>query len=108
MCAIAGEVKLPSSLLNTAGTLFCWGNNEHQQSHLETGADLNVKVVKAGDWHTCAINKASNLGCWGLNTNGQTDIPDQYKTNITNLAVKNQSTCLLIENYVNCLGEMSF
>ena len=96
MCVVAGdEMNLYNDV--KTGTLFCWGNDDYNQSKLAPGAEVNVFIVKAGDFHTCAINVQSDLGCWGRNTHGQTEISDQYKTNIANIAVKNLSTCLLID-----------
>ena len=105
MCVVAGDEKNNGSLI---GTLFCWGNDDYKQSHLDPGIESKVAIVKAGDWHTCAINYESQLGCWGDNSHGQNDIPDKYKTDVSNLAVKNLSTCLLIGNSFVCLGKLNY
>ena len=79
MCAltdISNSRQQPNAEIKS-GNLFCWGNDDHGQCEIDPSFELDIILVEAGDWHTCAINKLRKMGCWGLNSNGQTEIPDK-------------------------------
>ncbi|MCC6387225.1 MAG: hypothetical protein IT302_07585 [Dehalococcoidia bacterium] len=58
--------------VEAAGTIRCWGANEHGQSSPPAG---QFQAVAAGTSHTCALRLSGELTCWGLNWSGQTDAP---------------------------------
>jgi len=67
--------------LTTAGTVQCWGANNHGQLGDDTNidhytpvivGDMNDSVaIAVGDEHACALNSAGALYCWGRNDSGQ-------------------------------------
>jgi alpha-tubulin suppressor-like RCC1 family protein len=68
-------------VVTLAGTVECWGNNEHGQ--LGDGSTENnsvpvqvvglnhVKKIAAGWAHTCALMESGEVKCWGYNKNGE-------------------------------------
>lgn len=69
-------------VIDTQGTLWCWGDNSYGQLGDGTTTErtspvkvtgLTVKVTHActGASHTCAGTSDGNLWCWGSNANGQ-------------------------------------
>ena len=68
--------------VTTKGAAKCWGSNLYGQlgdnSTTTTGKPVNVyglgsdiKSVKAGGYHACALTTAGGVRCWGLNDEGQ-------------------------------------
>ena len=68
--------------VTTKGAAKCWGSNLYGQlgdsSTTTTGKPVNVyglgsdiKSVKAGGYHACALTTAGGVRCWGLNNEGQ-------------------------------------
>lgn len=66
--------------LHSAGTISCWGSNEHGQLGRATsdqtrpGQVSNITdaiQVAAGDKHACAVGATGRVWCWGGNTFGQ-------------------------------------
>lgn len=68
-------------VIDTQGTLWCWGDNSYGQLGDGTTAAKSspvkvsglVKVTHActGGSHTCAATSDGSLWCWGSNANGQ-------------------------------------
>lgn len=70
--------------LTTAGTVACWGRNDHGQLGRGTksndpqpvpvvvGGLGDVVSITAGAQHTCAVLKSDAATCWGANDDGQT------------------------------------
>lgn len=66
--------------LNSAGSMFCWGQNGSGQLGVGGGAystvplqvsGITVQSFSAGTSHTCAIVSGGTAKCWGLNDFGQ-------------------------------------
>jgi alpha-tubulin suppressor-like RCC1 family protein len=65
--------------VDTAGNLWCWGNNWFGQVGDGTTSNRNSPVqiaygfsyVSAGWRHTCAVKQDGSLWCWGRNMEGQ-------------------------------------
>ena len=68
--------------LTTVGSIKCWGNNHDSQLGDGTAVDRvtpvdvarltnGIKVVSAGERHTCALTTAGAVKCWGNNHDGQ-------------------------------------
>jgi len=71
-----------SCSLAAAGTVQCWGRNDHGQLGDGTTVDRAVPVtvtgltdpvtaLAAGAHHTCAVTAAGGVRCWGANDSGQ-------------------------------------
>ncbi|MEK7398799.1 MAG: hypothetical protein AAB116_17850 [Candidatus Poribacteria bacterium] len=72
-CAIVGANKSSAT-----GQVKCWGNGYADGvvtsivvSSDNTTALENVREIKAGAGHTCAISEDGKVYCWGLNNKGQ-------------------------------------
>lgn len=74
----AGKVlacgKNHAVLLNSNGTVVCWGDNTYNQSTVPAGLS-GVIAVDAGDNHTIALKSDNTVVCWGDNTYGQSTVP---------------------------------
>ena len=70
--------------LRQAGTITCWGNNNHGQlgngqSGYYEASSVPVEVlgitdataIATGDEFTCALRQAGTIKCWGKNNHGQ-------------------------------------
>jgi alpha-tubulin suppressor-like RCC1 family protein len=72
--------------LDSAGNVFCWGDNSYQQLGVTGISSRNVAAriasgtgfenLAAGGWHSCASRfdvdvEADRLYCWGRGTSGQ-------------------------------------
>lgn len=69
--------------LNSAGELYCWGDNSVGQLgtgnttsssvpvHVTGLTGVTIVQVTAGANHTCALAKDFSLYCWGLGSSGQ-------------------------------------
>ncbi len=76
---VAGEAH--ACALTTAGTVWCWGWNGHNQlgdgTNWSSSVPIpvlglsNVRKIAAGDEHTCAILGDGHVKCWGNGMNGE-------------------------------------
>ncbi|HPF31222.1 MAG TPA: hypothetical protein PLO25_02880, partial [Candidatus Saccharibacteria bacterium] len=73
--------------LDTAGAVYCWGNNGYgrlgnnstTQSLVPVAvttagtpmAGKTIQAISTGEYHTCALDTAGAVYCWGYNDNGQ-------------------------------------
>ncbi len=70
-----------SCILDDAGKVSCWGNNERGQlgdGSFEARAipgsiagDFTLASISAGVWHTCGVSRDGEAYCWGSNDAGQ-------------------------------------
>ena len=51
------------ALHKTAGSILCWGDNEHGQASPPTTGTYTA--IASGETHTCAIRSDGNVVCWG-------------------------------------------
>ena len=51
------------ALHKTAGSILCWGDNEHDQASPPTTGTYTA--IASGETHTCAIRSDGNVVCWG-------------------------------------------
>lgn len=71
----------PDGRAESAGSVFCWGDNStgqlgdgtHESRTLPTTSAVltNVLAVAAGGAHTCALLADHSVTCWGLDSSGQ-------------------------------------
>lgn len=111
--------------LNSAGEVYCWGNNEVGQvgNGLVGSAVANpsrpkglssVKMISAGAAHNCAIENNGDVFCWGQNDNGKlgTGVKDQSTTPVKLSGIGQASyvhasrlaTCAVTKGEVYCWG----
>ena len=68
--------------LDSAGDVYCWGNNLFGSLGNGGGSDSNVPVqvalggadvqtIAVGSLHACALTSGNQVRCWGLNESGQ-------------------------------------
>ncbi len=68
--------------LRGAGTLWCWGQNDHGELGLgnrlttiytptQAGTESDWVELEGGEDHTCGTRAGGSLWCWGINTSGQ-------------------------------------
>ena len=70
-----------SCILDEAGKVLCWGNNERGQLGDGTfdaravpaavTGDFTLASISAGVWHTCGVSRDGDAFCWGSNDAGQ-------------------------------------
>ena len=81
-----------SCAVQTAGEVFCWGDNTHNQlgsasttdtTHFMTAAALgsNARAVAAGARHTCALLGNGDVVCWG--DNGREQLGDSLTSDFS-------------------------
>ncbi|MBO9533670.1 MAG: hypothetical protein J7513_11930 [Solirubrobacteraceae bacterium] len=83
---ISGAVRIDSEfnhscVVQSGGTLTCWGANNHGQLGRGTVTDGEIPAavdglsevtdVAVGSYHTCALRTAGDVLCWGRNLDGQ-------------------------------------
>ena len=73
--------------VDSAGQVYCWGNNRYGESGNDSTTQSLVPVavatagtpmegktivqISSGDWSVCAVDSAGLVYCWGLNDDGQ-------------------------------------
>lgn len=76
---------LHSCLLNSAGQVWCWGDNSVGQLGRGTTSEHELNIaepvalpspgrataITAGTYHTCALLMDGQVSCWGSNSSGQ-------------------------------------
>lgn len=107
------------------GAVSCWGANQRGQLGNGTyersakatavvGGLANVKKVRAGTEHTCALTEAGEVWCWGANyrnqlASGTSDSPAPRPVDLggtaTDLAVGAETTCALVAGTAKCWGQ---
>jgi len=94
-------------VINSAGTLTCWGDNFWGQATVPS--DLGaVNQVSAGSEHTCAVTSANALRCWGDNRDGQTTVPSNLGA-VSQVSAGSAHTCAVTSaNALRCWGDNSF
>ena len=74
---IASGPKHSCGLLQSTGSLECWGSNSYGELNSPLGAFSTV--VSGGDpnggFFSCAISSTGELACWGENSDGQATPP---------------------------------
>ncbi len=69
--------KVHSCGIRRAGTLACWGSNDHGESIPPRHADGAAYTdVAAGFAHTCILDATGKAICWGDGIYGQTNAPE--------------------------------
>ena len=58
--------------LRLAGSVVCWGDNEHGQAAAPAGEFL---VVSSGGHHSCGLRLAGTVACWGSDEVGGQETP---------------------------------
>jgi alpha-tubulin suppressor-like RCC1 family protein len=122
------------AVLNTDGTVKCWGSNGDGQLGNGTNALSSTPVtvsnlsgvaaISAGDRHTCALRGNGQVLCWGGNGNGQLGIsPADFDeatvpelipdlSDVIAIDAGNNHTCALllsgVSPEVKCWGANSF
>lgn len=69
----------PGTFCNGAPTEHCWGSNSGENNPNTTpavnlGTGFDPIMIKAGEYHTCALSSSGELKCWGWNHLGQVGI----------------------------------
>lgn len=85
----------------------CFGNNSEGQITIPNNYKTNVKLISAGDKHTCVIkkDKLNNSICFGLNNSGQTNIPTNLKNlDFDYISSGKEYTCIGRNNKYRCFG----
>lgn len=115
-----------SCALRQAGTVACWGSNQHGQlgdgsTEKRTspvavnGITGGVAAIATGANHTCALVQGGAVKCWGENSAGQlgdgTTVSTSFPVDViglsgaTALAAGTAHTCALASSGVQCWGE---
>lgn len=78
-----------SCLVDSSGSVYCWGSNINGQLGDGTTYDRNIPVqalginnavqVVVGDQHSCALLDSGKVKCWGSNARGQAGQDDITK-----------------------------
>ena len=138
-----GEVQEPSVIINANnlhtcttvnGAAYCWGWNGWGQlgdnSFVNRSSPIvvptlgqNVKLAKAGAFHSCAVLNDNSMKCWGRNdfgevgnrqtgsANNPTSVIFDAPLNIQDIALGNGYTCVMYQagssNGVKCWGRNS-
>jgi alpha-tubulin suppressor-like RCC1 family protein len=121
--------------VNTAGAVFCWGNNGNAQIGDGTTTERrtpvqvlgengvgnlsNIVSVSTGYWHTCALNSSGGVLCWGYN--GYQQLGDNsgaikyYPTQVSGLSsgvsaisAGHSNTCAIKNGAGYCWGYVSY
>lgn len=84
MITRVGVGSAHSCALNTAGHVWCWGDNAFGQLGVEVGgnsltagapvvlpASGRARDIAVGYQHTCALLTEGSVSCWGQNVSGQ-------------------------------------
>lgn len=113
--------------ITTDGKVKCWGSNHYGQLGNGTNTDSStpvntiglegdVKIIAAGENHTCALLMNGQVKCWGFNLNGQvgdsTGIDKNVPTYISELTNQtatislnyNHSCVVTVDMKVKCWG----
>ena len=61
--AVSSGGRHSCALHKTAGSILCWGDNEHGQASPPTTGTYTA--IASGETHTCAIRSDGNVVCWG-------------------------------------------
>jgi serine/threonine-protein kinase len=112
----------------TAGSAYCWGNNDAGQlgNGISTGAPVvpvkvvglaHVTAISAGSGHTCAID-SGRAWCWGENDKGQlgnrsttdsaTPVEVVGLTDVTAISASINVTCAVAQDVPYCWGKSTF
>src|SRR5262245_33560555 len=59
-------------MINTCGTIQCWGRNHFGQASAPTGL---FTQIAAGAYHSCGLRSNGTVVCWGDNQSGQRNVP---------------------------------
>jgi alpha-tubulin suppressor-like RCC1 family protein len=124
----AGEKH--TCVLTDAGSVYCWGNNEHGQLGDGTMVNRSVPVMVAGvenaravaaGWaHTCVLTADGAVKCWGYNKNGElgngktldSSFPVDViglEAGVVSIGTKEDHTCAVTaEGGVQCWGFNEF
>ena len=61
--AVSSGGRHSCALHKTAGSILCWGDNEHGQASPPTTGSYTA--IASGETHTCAIRSDGEVVCWG-------------------------------------------
>ncbi|RRR67775.1 MAG: hypothetical protein EI684_18440 [Candidatus Viridilinea halotolerans] len=91
-------------VINQAGQLYCWGDNQYGQTDVPAGI-APVSQVSMGSSHTCALLNDGMLRCWGHNSDGQTTVPPGLAA-VTHVSAGGHHTCALtVDQALHCWGQ---
>lgn len=89
-------------LINEA---VCFGDDTKGQVTILNAYKTNVKLISAGNLHTCVKKNGKASKCFGDNSSGQTNIPTNfYKFNFDYISLGKDYTCIGSNNKYKCFG----
>lgn len=92
------------TVIYSAGTVACWGNNAESECTLPPGTSSGYKAIAAGGTHSLALRTNGTVFSWGGNTYGQTNVPTGLSNVVAIAAGYYHSLALLNDGSVMAWG----